>query len=82
MGVELELSFDGEGAIPGDFGLSLQLDFLRLQERRTTNDDFDCEEIDIRVDEAAILNMMVVAVKGEDVDWIYFYTKWEMPGLL
>lgn len=82
MGVELELGFDGEGAIADDFGLSIQLDFLRLQERRTANDDFDCEEVDIRVDEAAILKMMVVPVKDEDVDWIYFYTKWEMPGLL
>lgn len=67
VGVDLDLISDGEGAIADDLGFSLQLDCLRLQERRDPNEDFDWEEVDIRVDQAAVLSMMVAGAEGEDV---------------
>lgn len=82
MGVELELSFDGKELLQMILVFPFNWDFLGCRKGGPRMTILIAKKLTIRVDEAAILNVMVVAVKGEDENWIYFYTKWEMPGLL
>ncbi|OVA12537.1 zinc finger protein [Macleaya cordata] len=67
VGIDLHSADDEGFGAPDDLGLPLCWDCLRLEDQRESNEDFEWEEVDERVDEREVLSMVIDADEERSV---------------
>ncbi|XP_043715834.1 uncharacterized protein LOC122664182 [Telopea speciosissima] len=68
LGIDVHSGYDDElDRARDDLGLTLCWDCLRLEDQRDTNEDFEWEEVNERVDEREVLSMVIDADEERSV---------------